>query len=438
MKIACIGNMNNILAPAAQYLSKLGHEVDLFLLYEYDHFAPESDYSNTADIQFHIKKLGMDFGNIFSISKKEIKAKLAGYDYYIGTDYAPGILARIGLKLDMFAWAGTDLFEWPFYHSAFRIPQLWEIDLIKTARHQLAGIQSARIMPMSINNGFILSTLKKVKFPGKIIPPLPFMYYPEAEKNLSLENEHILLMKEDMSQGRLVLVQQSRQWWKSAPDFISKGNDIFLKGVALFKKTNPNKPIRVYLFSYGADIQASKELIEELGLHDDVRWLPLMKRKELLAVIGNADIGVGQFGSESWYLFCSNAEIIFSGAAYLGYRDDGFCTQNHCELYPMLNANSPETIAIELEKYIQEPILKNTHSQNAKNWILKYNETEFINNISADFADSPSRYKRMNLGLRLGLKSVEFGMFWVSVINRMILFTRIPFLKTAVIEWKKN
>ena len=38
MKVACIGNMNNIISPTAQYLAKMGHEVDLFLLYEYDHF----------------------------------------------------------------------------------------------------------------------------------------------------------------------------------------------------------------------------------------------------------------------------------------------------------------------------------------------------------------------------------------------------------------
>lgn len=56
MRIACIGNMNNIIAPTAQYLSDLGHEVDLFLLYEFDHFKPEADYQNPGDIRLKLSE----------------------------------------------------------------------------------------------------------------------------------------------------------------------------------------------------------------------------------------------------------------------------------------------------------------------------------------------------------------------------------------------
>lgn len=436
MKIACIGNMNNILAPAAQYLSDLGHAVDLFLLYEYDHFAPEADYSNKEDIQFKIKKIGMEFGNIFSISKKEIKGSLLGYDYYIGTDYAPALLARIGLKIDMFAWAGTDLFDWPFYQSAYHLPQLWEIDLIRTAKHQWHGIRQARILPMSVNNDFIIQALNKIGYHNRIIPPLPFMYYPEAEKNLSGDNEFTRSMRKDRDEGRLVFVQQSRQWWKSAPAFISKGNDIFFKGLNIFKKQNPNTRFRVYLFEYGADVDASKELIAELGLVAEVAWLPMMKRKELLSVLGHADIGVGQFGSESWYLFCSNAEIIFAGAAYLGFRDDTFCTQNACELYPMLNANTPDAIADQIQTFVKDKGAHISRNMAAKNWLLAYNKNEFIANISEELKEK--RSNQLSWNSQMAIILANFGLFLSKKIGQWVLYSRIPWLKRNVIEWAKS
>ena len=73
MSIACIGNMNNIISPTAQYLAKMGHEVDLFLLYEYEHFEPSADYVDVEDIAFNIKKIDMDFSGVMQVPKKDLQ-----------------------------------------------------------------------------------------------------------------------------------------------------------------------------------------------------------------------------------------------------------------------------------------------------------------------------------------------------------------------------
>ncbi len=436
MKIACIGNMNNIIAPTAQYLAEMGHNVDLFLLYEYDHFSPDADYLNPADIKFNIKRLEMNFGDVMQIKKEDLMQALDGYDFYIGTDYAPALLARINKRIDIFAWAGTDLFDWPFYRSAFRIPQQWEKDKIRTAKFQLEGIRQARTLPMSLNNDFILNTLQKIGFKNSIIPPLPFMYYPGLEKVTQAVNQLTQSIDEAKAAGNLILVQQSRQWWKTAPANISKGNDIFLKGLAKFKAENPAQKFRCYLFAYGADVEASKALIAELGLEADIVWLPVMLRREILAVLKRADIGVGQFGVESWYLYCSNAEILATTGVYLGHRDDAFYERKNCDLYPMLNANSSDEIAVELKHFVEQK----GHTQMGKTaieWLKKYNETEFLNNIQKELNAAKNRSQKLDFinRFRLGLTHVITQLAYF--LNKLVLSTKIGFLKTTLLDWKR-
>lgn len=434
MRIACIGNMNNIIAPTAQYLSDLGHEVDLFLLYEFDHFKPEADYQNPGDIRFKIKRIEMDFAGVMRISKATLKANFEGYDFYIGTDYAPALLARIGKKLDVFAWAGTDLFEWPFYKSAFRIPQAWECQLYKTAAYQFEGIRAAGSLPMSINNDFITKALQKVGATGRIIEPLPFMYYPLLQESNSIESPQIDLMRKLREANDVILIQQSRQWWKTAPSHITKGNDIFLTGAAHFISNNPGKRVAIVLFEYGADVAASKALIKDLGLEDKVHWMPTVLRKEMLALLSMADLGIGQFGSESWYLYCSNAEIIATGIGYVGYRDDAYYAAQGMALYPMFNCNNAEQISDAFNSFCRNMEASKALAAEAQVWLKAYNETKFFENIQVLLNEKQNQ--KLSFGARFRLFIVNASMQCVEAINRIILKTKSEFLRKNILEWR--
>jgi hypothetical protein len=70
MRTACIGNMNNIISPTAQYLAKMGQVVDLFLLYEYGHFKLAADYVDVEDIAFNIKKIDIYLLELCNCKKK--------------------------------------------------------------------------------------------------------------------------------------------------------------------------------------------------------------------------------------------------------------------------------------------------------------------------------------------------------------------------------
>jgi hypothetical protein len=437
MKIACLGNMNNIISPTAQYLAELGHHVDLFLLHEFEHFKPEADYDNVNEIKFNIKELKMDFGKVMDLPIDLLKKELTGYDFYIGTDYAPAILARINICIDLFAWAGTDLYEWPFYKSKFVIPQLWENERILISNLQKIGIKNAKAIPMSLNNDYILKIIDKTGFKGDIINPMPFLHYHNTKKyNLEGLDLDIKLKIDSLRKSSdILLVQQSRQWWDTAPSHVTKGNDVFLKGVYEFKKSNPQVRVGLMLFEYGQDVIQTKELLKELNLTENCLWIPLVLRKHLISIISIADIGVGLFGSESWYLYCSNAEIIAANVIYMGYRDDDFCKSKNIPLYPMLNANSVEEIVRQLHFYNNnKPIIEEYKSESYE-WLINYNEIDFLTNLKARMLDN--NIKSLFFLDSLLLVFLKAKLFYYKIVNLVVLKTKSSLIINRVLKWKK-
>lgn len=437
MKIACLGNMNNIISPTAQYLAVMGHHVDLFLLHEYDHFKPEADYENKEEIKYNIKELRMDYGKVLDLPIEVLKKELLGYDFYIGTDYAPAILARINICIDLFAWAGTDLYEWPFYKSKFVIPQQWELERILISSLQKVGIKNTKAIPMSLNNDYILKILDNTGFKGDIINPMPFLYYPNvANYKLDGLNPELISQIETLRQrSDILFVQQSRQWWHTAPAHVTKGNDVFLKGVFEFKQRNPRVKVGLMLFDYGQDVIQTKELLKDLRLAENCIWIPLVLRKHLLAILSVADIGVGLFGKESWYLYCSNAEIIASNILYLGYRNDDFCRIKKVDLYPMLNANSIHEIASKLQLYWDNKEKGSEYTQQSYQWLINYNEKTFLNDLKSRMLEN--KIKSIAILDHLHLDLLKCKLFFFKIINVIVLKTKNALLVKRILEWEK-
>ena len=423
MRIACLGNMNNLIAPTAQYLALMGHEVDLFLLYEFDHFKPEADYHNPNDIKFNIKRLEMDFGGVMNIPQSTLEIELTGYDFYIGTDYAPAILAKLGLRLDIFAWAGTDLFDWPFYNSANRIPHLWELPLIQTACLQYHGVRNCRIIAMSDNNDFIDGVLKKIGFEGDIIEPLPYMFYDNKIIDEGIDfplKAELKLLKQE---GYNLFVQHGRQHWKNAHLNTTKGNDRFLKGFAEFVKLRPNYKVKIVFFQYGEDVENTKQLARELGIGDYIIWVPLMQRKQLLSLLANADLGVGYWTHDTWLLYCTIVEFMFLNVPVIGYRDDSYYSHKGIELFPMLSARTTEEIAQKLIDFSDDVINKTEVTIEAKKWLFNFNLTRFKENIEIAMNKMHDR-KISDLSARsLKTLSLKLGIF--KYLNIIKIKTRI-------------
>jgi len=76
---------------------------------------------------------------------------------------------------------------------------------------------------------------------------------------------------------------------------MNKGNHILIHGFAKYLKRMTFKKPLLVLFEYGPDVQASKCLIKQLQIENNVLWIPLISRKYIMCLLQEADFGADQF-----------------------------------------------------------------------------------------------------------------------------------------------
>jgi len=367
MKIACIGNMNNMVFPICRYLYDLDYEVTLFLLDEYEHFLPNADADN---VNINIVDLGWNEETFSNVSKEKIISIFNGYDFFIGTDYSAAYLSKGGIRMDIYMPVGSDLFLYPFKTFNSWLPKTWEIEKYKCARNQLWGIRQAKNLSCDITNELIEDIFIKIKPVGKRIAVLPLLYlkngtYPSAE----LPNNLVPFLKH-FEASKFAVMQHCRQSWEYAkqnPHY--KANDKLIKGFEEFSKDKNG--VMLVLLEYGEHVENSKTLIAELGIDNRVIWLPKMLRKHLMHFINLADMSVGELGN-SWLSYGAVHEALACKVPFMGYRKDELYNTQYKELYSMINVATPEEVADRLEYYYHNREELATMGEQGHDWLLNY------------------------------------------------------------------
>ena len=162
MKIACLGNMNNMLFQIGRYLIDEKHEVTFFLFDEFEHFLPEADTFENINL-YDIRKLGWNAESLLKTKKNKIHKLFSDFDLLIGTDLAPAFLFKAGLKLNYFFPHGSDLYEFPFFKYKNHPPQLWELPFNLMCRFQYLGIKNTDVIMMDDSDDVYEAPLKKIK-----------------------------------------------------------------------------------------------------------------------------------------------------------------------------------------------------------------------------------------------------------------------------------
>lgn len=358
MKIACIGNMNNMLFSLTRYLRDRGYDAELLMHNnEFDHFFPDKD---SYDLSYQKFCKQLDWGDVDSWKKRSslsIKEDVAQYDFIIGTGPTPAFLNYVGISLDVFFPHGSDLFQFPFLEDRMRFDQkLRNKDLVEFYRGQIAGIQRAYCVNQEISKiqyrGPIikLDVLDKVHYFG-----CPLVYSPiygdTIQENYS-KSKYYTLFQQLRDNNDILVVNQARHQWKNAAAIgqEGKGTDVLINGFADFVKSSSSSTLLV-LFDYGIDVQTSKDLIQELGIEDKVLWLPKMSRSEIMILLSLADFVCGEFepgclgGGTTW-------EAFVSGSILLHYVDTDEVKFEHFDSpYPFVNAKNSDVIKAALDNF---------------------------------------------------------------------------------------
>jgi glycosyltransferase involved in cell wall biosynthesis len=398
VKVGLLGNMNNMLFAFARLLRRSGIEAELLLFDdEFPHFHPSSDSYDLGFMKF-TRTLSWGSGRRFlPTARRVIRDDLSTYDILVGCGLAPAYCLKAGRQLDVFVPYGGDI----LVETMFRlvrpdtIPSVWA-----AALSQRRGISKARVIHMPYTNDFYERRLQR--FSGRAdrwlcgVPMVDSLTYDPATLHDSVDRTHWYHeFQQIRAANDLVLISTARHsWGRHALDQHRKGTDALLGGLSLSVRRHPRLRIVLVTLEYGDSVRRSKDLIEKFGITDRVAWFPQMARKDLMVGLSMADIVCGDF-EIGWLESGTRYEALVSAKPLLAFRDDAKYAPRYEELYPMMNARSPESVADRIEEYVLNPDEHVAMGRRGRQWYERYVVQaalrEYINYIDS----SPERTSAM-------------------------------------------
>ncbi len=371
-KVACLGNMNNNLFQIGRYLLDEGYDVTFFLFDEFEHFKPQADVYDGVS-SFNIINLNWNIESFERTSTDEIKQPIVNFDTLIGTDVAPAFLAKAGISLDVFVPHGSDLYDYPFVRFKNSPPQAWELKNYFFSLYQFTGIQCATVIAMDPSEVVYEEPLNFIKGNNdfKRIDAMPFLYLPQYSWLDTYTSEIVQTFQQLRKQYDFICFQHGSQDWSNrGPYKINKGNDLLIKGFAQYLAVASNKKDSLLvLVEYGNDVQKSKELIKQLGIEKQVYWLPKLNRKDIMKIISEIDIGIGELGYRRWYSYGCIFEYMALGKPIVHHRDDEYYRSLGADLYHMFNAKSEADICEIFSAYRRNPTPFKELGNKSKYWL---------------------------------------------------------------------
>ena len=372
MRVACVGNINNMLFVLCRYLRDAGLDCDLLLFNnEMDHFLPSND-SFDENYTSYTKVLEWgDINSFDSTSSEKITSDLQSYDFIIATQ-APAFFHKAGINIDVYFPAGGDLFHTPFikdnlgWYAKLRQPKL-----IKYLVAHKKGIQQSIVINQEPFSEPYKSSLVKLEAKNVYYFGCPLVYQNmyRNDGTSSYSSQMKQRFNEIRKKSDLMVFHQARQLWKVKDEgsHPSKGSNNLIEGFAKSVVANPTLSFSLALLEYG-DVNESKELIKNLGIKEHVYWMEKMPRKELMYGLSIADFGCGEFdpgcigGLTTW-------ESLAVGTCLLHYMNESMVKfDEFTKVYPFINVKDPNKIAAVLNNFITQPDRYKAIGESGASW----------------------------------------------------------------------
>lgn len=199
------------------------------------------------------------------------------------------------------------------------------------------AVREARYILMDHTNDEFNERLFSLDITGKYDNiPMPFLYLPEYLNTTTLDVHWKSIIDELRAKHEFILLYHGRQEWH-LDTCQNKNTHHLIQGFANFKKKHPEATSHLIMLEYGASTEHSKKLIAELGIKEDVIWLPLLKRKELMAIISLADVVIGEL-FRSWLTYGCVIEALVMQKPYIHHCKTELYKDHYEKLYPMYHA----------------------------------------------------------------------------------------------------
>jgi hypothetical protein len=414
-KIALLGNMNNNNFALMRYFIDLGYDANL-ILFTNDcsgnskHFEPICDTwdlgkwekyivkTNISDNPTSIFELPLSLFLFlfyyfryllnnknkfyFPISKKNIRTTFSNYTHFIGSGTTPSILNRVKTRLTVFypysggvEWLGEPIILQKKYNSNF----IERLLINKVITKQLSGLRNTKnIISPELYTKYVYDKYKL----KSIFLMCPLVYNLEILPHI-LENSKFDKVLNRINTSDFSILSHSRHLWKNTNNYtlddwklFDKNNDWYINSFSQFTKLGYSSEPLLILFEYGDDVLHSKKLIEELGISKYIIWLTKSDRKEIMWLLSNVDVGIGEFYDLPNILFGGTGyEVLASGKPLI--QGFNFIDNKFEEIYgipppPLLRVTNASDITNHFINLAKDKSLVSKIGSESKKWFDNY------------------------------------------------------------------
>lgn len=379
MKIGFFGNTNNYPFIVARAMRRLGHEV-IFIIdrgkeTKWDQLnRPENRYSDITypypDWIYDMSPVDFWYDLSSSTAKKleEVIQLLRTCDAVFLNQHGPSLLPYIQ-KPAIVHLTGSDLevlanFDYAMDQSkSFQPDKKIDWWKIRSRYHYLREKQKIKKkffslvkdqrMGISLASAVIYFAKGLIPHGDKMLAELGVT--DERRLYFGMTDLEKILPKSSPQNSTIRLFNVARINWKPNSSLIysslldNKGTDILIHGLNLFYQ-NTQTSLDIRLVKKGNDIEATQELIEKLGLSQQVTWLEEMSQQEVFQEYEKADIVVDNLGPGLWGMGALDA--MATGRPVIANVRPDLIDPYIGEPSPICQATTPQEVCQQLQKLV--------------------------------------------------------------------------------------
>lgn len=174
--------------------------------------------------------------------------------------------------------------------------------------------------------------------------------------------------------GRVHFFCPARQHWKVGGAAWCKGNDRYIRAAAILAARGV--PIQLTMVAWGAELDLSRQLIDELGCADIITWVDPMRKRELLQSYLRAHAVIDQFVIPA--LGGVAFEAMGVGRRLITYIDADCLEKFFGKAPPLMAAETVEQIIARMQQVADDLEDSAGLGAAALNWIRDYHSSERI------------------------------------------------------------
>ena len=169
----------------------------------------------------------------------------------------------------------------------------------------------------------------------------------------------------------------SRQHWVDGDPNWAKGNDNVIRAAKLLKDRGFAPAIK--FIEWGNDVEASKQLIAQLGVEELITWSPMLNKQQLWEEYLRSTAVIDQFLLPG--ISGVSFEAMTLGIPVITHDEGDLNERFFSKAPPLLAASNPEQVADRISKLMTVDEFRITTGRDSARWILDYHAPERIFDI---------------------------------------------------------